>query len=111
VSVYSEKLRDPRWQRRRLEVMHRDDFTCCRCRSADKILNVNHLVYSGEPRDAPTEALETLCEDCHGERSALERELRALPTFLAIHIMRQAMRDAMLPASRPSASPVFVVAV
>lgn len=95
MSAYAEKLRDPRWQRLRLEVMQRDGFTCCRCRSANKILNVNHLVYSGEPWDAPIEALETLCEVCHGERSALEREIRALPTFLAIHVMRQAMRDAI----------------
>jgi len=90
----SERLRDPRWQRRRMEVMKRDGFMCCRCRSADKTLNVNHLSYAGDPWDAPNEALETLCEDCHGERSALERDIRALPTFLAIHIMRIAMRSA-----------------
>ena len=37
--------------------MQRDGFTCCRCRASDKTLNVNHLVYSGEPWDAPNEAL------------------------------------------------------
>ncbi len=95
--TYKEKLRDPRWQRRRLEAMQRDGFTCARCRTQNKILNVNHLVYVGDPWDAPIEALETLCEDCHQERSALERDVRALPTFLAIHVLRMAMRDATPP--------------
>ena len=91
---YADKLKDPRWQKRRLEVMERDSWTCVRCRSSTRTLNVNHLVYTGEPWDAPGHALETLCEVCHGERSALEKQIRGLPTFLAIHIMRIALREA-----------------
>lgn len=36
-SDYSQKLLDPRWQRKRLEILQRDDFTCQVC--SDKIDN------------------------------------------------------------------------
>jgi len=26
--TYSEKLKDPRWQKKRLEILSRDNFTC-----------------------------------------------------------------------------------
>jgi hypothetical protein len=64
---YSEKLKDPRWQRKRLEVMQRDDFTCRLCGNAEKTLNVHHCNYGKgkEPWDYPDSNLVTLCEDCH----------------------------------------------
>lgn len=64
---YSEKLRDPRWQKKRLEVMQRDKFTCQECDTADKTLNVHHCFYEWghEPWDYPDSSLVTLCEDCH----------------------------------------------
>jgi len=67
--TYSEKLRDPRWQRLRLEVMQRDDFACCGCGSRCKTLNVHHTHYlkRAMPWQYPTDSLVTLCEDCHRE--------------------------------------------
>lgn len=65
-STYSDKLRDPRWQKLRLRVFERDEFKCLCCGSDDRTLNVHHLIYSkGEPWDAPIETLETLCDPCH----------------------------------------------
>lgn len=66
-SEYSQKLRDPRWQKMRLEVMQRDNFTCQECGDKDKTLNVHHLYYSesGDPWDISPHALRTLCESCH----------------------------------------------
>lgn len=29
--TYSQKLRDPRWQKKRLEILERDSFTCQHC--------------------------------------------------------------------------------
>ena len=66
---YSKKLKDPRWQRLRLEVMKRDDFKCTRCGDAKSTLHVNHLKYTGDPWEAPMEHLETLCESCHKWRT------------------------------------------
>jgi transposase len=70
--AYFEKLKDPRWQKKRLEVFQRDKFRCMNCGSKEKTLHVNHLKYDGEPWDSPMEYLETLCEDCHEIRTAFD---------------------------------------
>ncbi|MGF6636791.1 HNH endonuclease [Paraburkholderia sp. MM6662-R1] len=64
---YAEKLRDPRWQRRRLEIMQRDNFACTECGDTESTLNVHHRRYirGVEPWDCPTAMLVTLCERCH----------------------------------------------
>lgn len=68
---YSDKLKDPRWQRKRLEIFQRDDFTCqaTACHSKHKTLHVHHLIYSKgkDPWDIDNKCLLTLCEDCHNE--------------------------------------------
>lgn len=71
--TYSEKLRDPRWQKMRLEVMQRDEWKCKRCGDKTKTLNVHHRWYEfgNEPWDYPLECLVTLCEDCHQDESEL----------------------------------------
>lgn len=65
--TYAEKLRDPRWQKKRLEIMGRDKFTCQKCSDATKTLNVHHRYYSkgAMPWEYPDNALVTLCEPCH----------------------------------------------
>lgn len=63
--TYSEKLKDPRWQKKRLEIFNRDSFTCQLCSDDKKPLSVHHKQYSGEPWEAPNEALLTICELCH----------------------------------------------
>lgn len=64
---YWELLRDPRWQKKRLEIMERDDFTCHNCGDYESTLNVHHGYYAkGKmPWDYPSESLRTLCETCH----------------------------------------------
>ena len=67
-SNYWEKLKDPRWQRKRLEALNLSNFHCSSCGSDEKTLNVHHLYYKkgAEPweYDVHTE-LQVLCEDCH----------------------------------------------
>ncbi len=66
---YSEKLKDPRWQKLRLKVMERESFKCQCCESDKETLHVHHLIYSkGEPWEAPMETLECLCQACHQTR-------------------------------------------
>ena len=78
---YSEKLRDPRWQKKRLEIMERDGFECQSCYSKKKELQIHHRYYlSGkEPWEHSSEALVTLCKDCHAwereQREELENDL------------------------------------
>lgn len=64
---YSELLRDPRWQRKRLEIMARDEFSCRYCQDGESTLNVHHLCYlkGADPWDYQDGELLTLCEQCH----------------------------------------------
>ena len=64
---YAELLRSPQWQKKRLEIMQRDSFTCQSCGSTQKTLTVHHKYYTNgcAPWDYPDECYVTLCEDCH----------------------------------------------
>ena len=65
--TYLAKLRDPRWQKKRLEVMCRDGFACVECGDATTTLNVHHRRYvrGREPWEYAGDLLVTLCERCH----------------------------------------------
>lgn len=69
---YLERLRDPRWQRKRLEILERDNWQCQSCWSIDIPLNVHHKIYFSdkEPWDYPNYILVTLCDDCHRQEHA-----------------------------------------
>jgi hypothetical protein len=63
--TYSEKLKDPRWQKKRLEIMQRDNFTCQICGDKESTLHVHHYDYMGDPWEIENRCLKTLCENCH----------------------------------------------
>jgi len=65
MSDYSKKLRDPRWQSKRLEILARDKYKCTKCTRKDVILHVHHLKYKGEPWDVDNKHLITVCHICH----------------------------------------------
>lgn len=77
---YSEKLRDPRWQRRRLEIMHLADFKCERCGDGSMPLNVHHVVYrsGADPWDYSEDDLTCLCEPCHELEHRMIDEMRRI---------------------------------
>lgn len=64
---YSDLLKDPRWQKKRLEIMQRDKFMCQECGDTESTLNVHHLSYhpNMNPWDYDNKELQTLCNDCH----------------------------------------------
>lgn len=75
--TYAEKLKDPRWQRKRLEIMQRDEFRCRDCMNSKETLTVHHCHYArGGPWDTPAELLLTLCQPCHELRQELEDDCR-----------------------------------
>jgi hypothetical protein len=65
--TYSEKLQDPRWQKKRLEIMSRDGFECVNCFSKTNTLTVHHFYYiSGRmPWEYPNGSMKTICRECH----------------------------------------------
>ena len=72
---YSELLKDPRWQKKRLKILERDDFTCRSCVNANNTLHVHHLYYDYKlkPWEYEDDDLVTLCEDCHEIMHVLRR--------------------------------------
>jgi hypothetical protein len=63
--TYSEKLKDPRWQKKRLEVLEENEWRCEVCFDDAQTLHVHHDKYIGEPWETPNEYLFVLCEECH----------------------------------------------
>jgi len=90
MKTYAEKLRDPRWQKKRLEIMSRDEFTCCNCYDAESTLNVHHHYYEKgkNPWDYPNSALATLCESCHKE---IEKERLDILKFITWEVPRSSI--------------------
>jgi len=64
---YWQKLKDPRWQKLRLEAMQKSDFCCDMCSDGKSTLNVHHKEYfrGYEPWEYRIEQLAVLCEECH----------------------------------------------
>lgn len=74
--TYAEKLLDPRWQKKRLEILDRDHFTCQLCDDTTTTLHIHHLKYNPnrDPWDIANEFLITYCKHCH---LVIERKVRA----------------------------------
>lgn len=70
--TYTQKLKDPRWQKKRLIILERDEFTCLLCGDDSEELHVHHTRYVGEPWECPNEHLQTLCKTCHSIVSNLK---------------------------------------
>lgn len=82
---YAEQLKDPRWQRKRLEILERDNWLCRKCGSTEKTLHVHHGYYEKGLMawEYPSETLHAVCEDCHeivqAEMVELQRDLATMP--------------------------------
>lgn len=65
--TYSEKLLDPRWQKKRLEIMEREGFSCAFCADKTKTLHIHHYCYSKgkEPWEYDNRDLVCICASCH----------------------------------------------
>jgi len=76
MSTYSDKLKSPKWQKKRLEILQRDNFTCFNCGDTERMLHVHHESYikGKEPWDYPDEYFRTLCDICHEHTHLLKTE-------------------------------------
>jgi len=100
--TYAEKLRDPRWQKKRLLILERDGWKCCSCGSTNRNLQVHHLFYAKrEPWDYEDIAYQTLCEDCHEKRgkiadciaNSMRIYLKDVPTDQMVGFYRRMVRN------------------
>lgn len=104
---YREKLDDPRWSKKRIEILKRDNFKCLVCTRGDRILDVHHIVYipNRDPWDYPEAYLQTLCRECHEIRqeltdkcaNALKLAISRIPTErmekVALRLITEALEE------------------
>ncbi len=66
---YSDLLKSPKWQKKRLEILNRDGFRCSKCGDEESTLHVHHRTYIKEfkPWDYQNDNYITLCESCHAD--------------------------------------------
>jgi hypothetical protein len=85
--TYSDLLKDPIWQRRRLEILQRDDYTCQKCKNQRKQLHIHHRHYINgrKPWDYPDGLLVTLCISCHKEEEACATDAKSV--FETLHML------------------------
>lgn len=67
MTAYSDLLKHPNWQKKRLEIFQRDNWACRKCEDTTTELQIHHLYYLKDklPWEYPDNALMTLCECCH----------------------------------------------
>jgi hypothetical protein len=90
---YSEKLKDQRWQRKRLQLLEEANWKCqrARCESLNPekdSLHIHHKFYlrNTDPWDYPEHAYYVVCEKCHAivqHRMEISHEALALEDMLA----------------------------
>lgn len=78
---YAEQLKKPQWQKKRLEILERDKWTCQMCGDTEATLTVHHKSYKMvdgkfvDIWDYDNCDLTTLCELCHSKE---ELELKGV---------------------------------
>ncbi len=88
--TYIEQLNDPRWQRKRLEIMERDNFACSCCGTTFLKLNVHHLYYLKglKPWEYDNEAMVTLCDSCH---EFAHNSLTKISALISFQVLKNGM--------------------
>ena len=88
---YQKKLLDPRWQKKRLEIFNRDNFTCRNCDCSTDTLHVHHISYQKKknPWEVNNDCLITTCYLCHD----LLEQFKPLLDINLIKTIRRIMSD------------------
>lgn len=84
---YSEKLRDPRWQRKASRVKALAGHQCQDCGATSR-LEAHHCYYTAmregyEPWEYPLSAFRALCRQCHESRARIEIRMRSYMATLS----------------------------
>src|SRR5690606_5076304 len=89
---FSEQIKHPKWQEKRLRILERDDFKCQGCteekRNENDQLHVHHLRYFKDSLywDYDDDLLITYCNNCHNHWQSLNKGIKA---FLYGPLMEQ----------------------
>lgn len=105
---YYDKLKDPRWQKKRLKILERDNFSCQACGDDASTLHIHHRYYTKntDPWDYSDKVLITLCQYCHEvESEAMKTVLTSISNtlrkyYLSAHL--EALNSALSGIARKS---------
>jgi hypothetical protein len=77
--TYPDKLLDPRWQKKKAEILTRDNYTCRSCGTTDITLHAHHIKYIEdiEPWDYADKLLITYCEICHNTQHLIGNTIQS----------------------------------
>lgn len=99
---YKDQLRKPDWQKKRLEIMQRDNFTCQICLDTEETLQVHHKSYDKGKMawEYGNDRLTTLCETCHKYLSEHIKEYGDDKEFAVLKIKRDGLEPVAIIYSR-----------
>ena len=85
---YWEKLKDPRWQRKRLEMLDSAGWQCEDCGAEDQTLHVHHKRYikGRAPWEYSPVELSVLCDACHVKAHDTKSRLDAAIALSGLHM-------------------------
>lgn len=92
---YRDDLRDPRWQRRRLEILQRDEFSCRFCGDDRNELHVHHKRYVAgrKPWEYSDDDLMTLCAECHSKLTECTQRMAEAMCWEPVFLMSQELLE------------------
>ena len=77
---FKEQIKSPKWQKKRLEILERDEFSCQNCGETEEQLHVHHLLYHKDTMfwDYDNKYLITFCDVCHYNWHKANNEIKEL---------------------------------
>ena len=86
--TYKEQYKHPKWQKKRLEILNRDEFSCTNCGSDSDNLHVHHYLYHKDKKVWEYENiyLTTFCTDCHTNWHIYNDNLKEFLTLDVVHL-------------------------
>lgn len=78
MSSYSEKLKDPRWKAKALEIVRANFGICFECGDRPAYPEVHHRWYEQDkdPWEYPDACYAVFCHACHEHAEALKKEMK-----------------------------------
>lgn len=75
---YSDKLKSPKWQKKRLDILNLRGFKCEVCGDEENQIQVHHRFYlkGREPWQYDNDVFQVLCEKCHENSHKKDVEIR-----------------------------------
>jgi Zn finger protein HypA/HybF involved in hydrogenase expression len=86
-SNYSEQVKSPLWQKKRLEVLNLRGFKCEICGNEKDQLHVHHRFYikGRKIHEYDNDVLQVLCEKCHESEHEISKRANIITQFISIN--------------------------